>query len=212
MDQETVSHIIVFDLHDVLFKRSYLKMVRRLLYLPHKWRLCTLLCSPRFIYHTVRLLKMYPPGEGLLRMLAGRFPSLQPFIEYFIDITLELTPNDPMLLLAATLAQQGYPLYLFSNIGESGYQKLTALFPWFTQLFVGTHISRASNGWVNKPRKRAYRLFLDTFGLNPEAIIFIDDKKHNIRAAEHIGMTGITYRSTAQVKALLEQLLQRQFC
>jgi len=210
MNKTALSHVIVFDLHDVLFKRSYLRMALRLLCLPNKLKLCAILGNPRFIIQALLLLRTYSPGEGLLRILAEQYNGLQPYVEQIIDVTLELTPNILMLSLVKKLLEAGYPIYLFSNIGESGYKKLLTLYPWFSELFAGTHISCPTNGWINKPRKKAYTSFIGSFQLNPEKIIFIDDKKHNIKAAEHIGMTGITYRSPEQVKILLEQFLQRQ--
>ncbi len=44
-----------------------------------------------------------------------------------------------------------------------------------------------------KPELRIYETFYDTFSLEPEECLFIDDNSANIEAAELTGMKGIVY-------------------
>jgi putative hydrolase of the HAD superfamily len=54
-----------------------------------------------------------------------------------------------------------------------------------------------------KPNAEAYRAAADVLGVDPSAVVFIDDKPRNTRAAEAEGMTGIVFTSAS---ALVDEL------
>ena len=54
-----------------------------------------------------------------------------------------------------------------------------------------------------KPDRAIFELFLDRYGLKPEACVFIDDSKANIEAARAIGMHTIHYAEPLDLAAAL---------
>lgn len=60
---------------------------------------------------------------------------------------------------------------------------------------------------VMKPAAQIYQLALERTGAQAHECVFIDDFPHNIEGAQAIGMQGILFRSPAQVKQALRELL-----
>lgn len=59
-----------------------------------------------------------------------------------------------------------------------------------------------------KPDEKIFRIALDRLGLQPQEVVFIDDKIENIRAARQIQMNGIVYENIEQVKEKLSKKLK----
>ena len=62
-----------------------------------------------------------------------------------------------------------------------------------------------------KPDLKAYRLLLSELALSPEEVIFIDDKLENVEAAKKMGIDGIVFESSQQIRDELSkrELLKR---
>ena len=48
---------------------------------------------------------------------------------------------------------------------------------------------------------------MDTYGLNPDECVFIDDRKVNVDAAKALGMHGIVFTSYEEAKKELDGIL-----
>ena len=61
---------------------------------------------------------------------------------------------------------------------------------------------------LHKPQPEIYRLAADRLGLEPEACVFVDDLRENVRGAEAVGMTAVLHRDPEATVARLEELLE----
>lgn len=93
--------------------------------------------------------------------------------------------------LIAALKEQGYGIYLLSNIGY-GVHNLCLKMPLFS-LFDGKYVS-CDYGLI-KPDPRAYKAFFDSFSLDAQECIFIDDSYENVKASNEAGMTALQYNA-----------------
>jgi putative hydrolase of the HAD superfamily len=59
---------------------------------------------------------------------------------------------------------------------------------------------------VKKPDERIYRLALDITQRDPRECLFVDDRQLNLECASLLGMTGIHFKSVAQLEAELGEL------
>jgi 2-haloacid dehalogenase len=57
-----------------------------------------------------------------------------------------------------------------------------------------------------KPDPRIFKLFLETFAIEPALTVYIDDRKPNVEAATAIGMRGIVFTDAAALRAELTGL------
>ena len=60
---------------------------------------------------------------------------------------------------------------------------------------------------VMKPDPRIFELALQRFGIKAEETVFIDDNPNNVAGACNLGIHGILFQSTGQLKEELKKLL-----
>jgi len=84
---------------------------------------------------------------------------------------------------------EGYNIYILSNLDRGSYEAMDAMLPGFFELFDGVVIS--AHVGLMKPNPAIYTYLLDTYKLKPEETVFIDDQQENLNAAERNGIFPI---------------------
>ncbi len=100
--------------------------------------------------------------------------------------------------LVRDLKAAGGKLYLLSNISEGftrQYKQVPRLVELFS-LFDGLVFSGPLG--MTKPGKEIFNHLLNTYGLQPEECVFIDDAPRNIAGAEAVGIKGYLFDGDAQ--------------
>ncbi len=117
------------------------------------------------------------------------------------DIFLREKENMEMTKLAADLKMEGCTLYLLSNIyiRKSDFYKEKFR---FLKLFDNLYFS-SDTGFV-KPDPRAFLCVLEDNDLKPEEVIFIDDSKQNIAAAQSLGIESYLFVDAKDTRARLK--------
>ncbi len=100
-----------------------------------------------------------------------------------------LSPVPGMKELAAELKALGLKLYLLSNasIQQCKYHDRIP----GTEYFDGRIVSAEHK--LIKPQREIYQLLLDTYGLQAEECLFIDDSPLNVEGAYCVGIRGIVF-------------------
>ncbi|MBU4493019.1 MAG: HAD family phosphatase [Nanoarchaeota archaeon] len=114
--------------------------------------------------------------------------------------TYEIIPH--MLPLIKGLKQQGYKLYILSNIPHEWVCFVVKKFA-LDKLFDGMLFS--CDFGMDKPHAEFYELLLDKYNLNPKSCIFIDDFTENIDAAKRLGFKTILFEDAATLKNQLHK-------
>lgn len=197
--------IFVFDLHDVLFKRNYWETFKLCYAIKNKYGLLRVLCNPFCVYDAFKLLGITRVSEAYLVKLAKKHTPLTPYVETIIDITNAIKPIPRMFEFINQLKDNGHRLYIFSNIGKKTFEKLNNSYNYLFVRFDGIHYVEEHNDWLAKPHHNAYKLFLKKFNINPELMIFVDDKNKNIKAAHALGITAFIYRSSCELLRALKE-------
>ncbi len=98
---------------------------------------------------------------------------------------------------------KGYQVALLSNVGSShaGFLRDRGYYDGFSPILLSCELG------VDKPDPRIYQILLSRLQVAPENCIFIDDKKENVDAAIALGIDGIVFSSSEQIKAELERRL-----
>ena len=99
---------------------------------------------------------------------------------------------------------QKYRLYLCSNIKQNAYSVVSKRFPEIFSLFDG--IVTSGDCGYRKPDPQIFEYLLETYGLNPEQCIFLDDKQSSVQGAERLGITGIVFDDPERVRNQLKIL------
>ena len=98
---------------------------------------------------------------------------------------------------------QDYDLYYLSDNVAERVEAIERRYH-FLRLFKGGVFSHEVG--VRKPHPRIYEILLKRIGVEPQKILFVDDKEWALAPAERIGMKTVLFRDSEQVRRALEQL------
>jgi len=138
------------------------------------------------------LLKAEHPGKAKL---------IDAWIERYAEMLGGTIPGSVEIL--AELCARGVPLYALTNWSSETYPFALARFE-FLKWFRGTLVS--GDVKMMKPETRIFKLFLETFAIDPAHAVYIDDRRTNVEAAIGLGMHGIVFTEAAALRAELAKL------
>jgi len=116
------------------------------------------------------------------------------------EISKNIKPITPMIQLAQHIKRKDqHNLFIISNYAKQAAEFMLETYKDFFSIFDDIIIS--ANVGLMKPDAEIYQHLLQKHQLRPNECIFIDDQKHNIQAAQQLGIHGIVHTdhmSTAQ--------------
>lgn len=131
--------------------------------------------------------------------------ALDAFDKHYADIYPSEVPG--MKDLMKELKSKGYRLLGLSNWSTKVFDVMDK-FPEIFSLLDGYLVSHQVH--LLKPHKEIYEAFCKKFDVKPEDCVFIDDRAVNIEGAKSIGMHGIVFKDTVQLKADLKTILEEE--
>ena len=196
--------ILLFDLHDVIFTFDYKKVAKILWNSKDKWKIFTILFHPFFILQLIKMAWHDATDEEFYAIFEKRRPQLLPLI---INITNAQKIIPGMDKLIENLAQRGYELHVGSNIGPSRFKQLSADFPHIMPHFKKVKIVQpGTHPLIRKPTEQFFTEYVQEHNGENKQIVFIDDQKKNVDAAQKLGITSILCKSPKQLQNQLKKL------
>lgn len=125
--------------------------------------------------------------------------SLDAFKEAFCNI---FTPNLELWHVVEELKNKGMRLILLSNTSEGHFEYCEKHFP-ILQLFDHKILSYKVGAW--KPDEKIFQKALEKAHCLPEECLYIDDIPEFIESAAKLGLPGIVYQNTADLKGVLSE-------
>jgi HAD superfamily hydrolase (TIGR01509 family) len=176
---------IIFDLGDVLFKWTAETKTT----IPSQ-KLRSILSTP--IWHS------YERGEisreNCYQLSAQQFAlPVSEIAEAFAQARASLQPDDTIVsFLREAKEDSSIRVYAMSNVGQEDFEQLAANMDWtlFDRVFTS-----ASAG-MRKPESGFYQFVLDNIPLAGNHLVFVDDKKENVLAAEALGIRGFVFKDS----------------
>lgn len=114
------------------------------------------------------------------------------------------TPIPTSIEYLKFLKEQGYHIYVLSNMGPDSFAYVSSLE--FYQYIDGGVFSFQEK--VSKPSKQIYQILIKRFDLIPNQTIFLDDRQDNVETAKDIGMHAFLFTEIPTIKAQVEKLLE----
>jgi len=204
--RSTDNIIITFDLHGVVFRHDYKKMIQFFWKSPDKWKLAWATLSPRLWIDVLKLARICSVPEAFIMHLAQQNVTIKELLPTIIRIMNAQTPHKLTVELVQKLKKQGYQLHIISNIGETIYRDLEKQFPDILHMFDHVIVTCAANGYISKPNPEMYYTYLSTID-DSKKPIFIDDKIKNICSALNCNIASIYYESYEQTQEDLKKLI-----
>jgi 2-haloacid dehalogenase len=106
-------------------------------------------------------------------------------------------PIPGMVEIIANLNSRGVPLYALSNWSAETFpvaQKRFEFLKWFRGVMLSGEVK------LIKPDPRIFKLFMETFAIDPASTVYIDDRRPNVEAAMAFGMHGIVFTDAAALR------------
>nr|MBI5455700.1 HAD family phosphatase [Candidatus Levybacteria bacterium] len=124
------------------------------------------------------------------------------FEKVFIKIARKLKPRQEMVKIIKKLKNSRIKTAVLSNVWTSfakhnydlGYYGI------FDHVFLSHELK------MRKPDKEIFYYVLEKLSIKPEEVIFIDDMRHNVLAANEVGIYGLLYTNTSMLVKELRKL------
>lgn len=131
--------------------------------------------------------------DEVVKVISLRNPKYEVHIKKCMDNWIEiLTPIEGTVKILSKLKENDYKIYLLSNFHSLAFETVYSKYDFFKH-FNGGIISYKEN--LLKPESEIYTKLLDTYNLNAEECLFIDDTLVNIEAANRLGINTIHFES-----------------
>ena len=140
-----------------------------------------------------------------------------PYLEkLIIQLTNSQKPMPGMKEILQALDQAGHEQHVASNIGRTAFLALTNsnTYPDLAPLFEHINIEKSyvvsgeNDLFFKKPDHTFFKEYLQKNSIDPQetSILFIDNKKNNIKAAQQVGLATILFKNSEQLKDELKKL------
>lgn len=116
-------------------------------------------------------------------------------------------PIDGTFDIVQELAKKGIEQHILSNIEAKSFKKILNQYPQLALIF-DLKKSQVKTNKLEKPKRDFYRRYLIKNGIDPTKamVIFIDDKKENVRGAQRLGIIGIKFNKPEQLRKDLSRM------
>jgi putative hydrolase of the HAD superfamily len=129
--------------------------------------------------------------------LTGR--QTQSLIE--ADIEMWSGINAPMLEWARSVGREGFRTGILSNIGFELASALEREFAWIKEFPYTIWSCRVGSA---KPEAIIFQHAQEKLGVDPEAVLFIDDREENVDGARRAGFCGIVFKNIDDLERQLD--------
>lgn len=139
-------------------------------------------------------------------LLVNQYPAYEEWIRIFYDRWEDMLGGEikeTVTLLNKLKRNNDHRLYALTNWSAETFPVALQRYD-FLQHFEGILVSGEEK--TIKPFPKIYEIILDRYQINPPNSVFIDDNVENVKAANNLGINGIRYRNTAQLKEDLSSL------
>lgn len=202
MSPQVPPRAVIFDLGDVLFTWSATTTTTI-----SPGTLRKILSSPIWFEYECARISQHDCYTQVGKMFG--LDALQ-IAEAFSQARESCTPDEEVVRFLRKLRSDGsVKVYAMSNIAQEDYEAIAGKIDWtvFDRVFTS-----AAAG-MRKPDPNFFRYVIDEIDFAPEEVIFVDDKRENVAAAESLGVKGFIFdNSTVSVlRALFNNPLAKGY-
>ncbi len=140
--------------------------------------------------------------DEAVETLATRHPEHRELIEAFRDrweetLGHEIPETVDILREVGDLGLRRYALSNWSSRTFEVAKRRFALLGWFDGIVISGDVRAV------KPERQMFEALLERYAIEPSASVFIDDREANVRAAEAVGIRGIRFTDSRELRRRL---------
>jgi FMN phosphatase YigB (HAD superfamily) len=200
--------IFLWDLHEVVFRKSWKNMLRVILTFSGKRNLIRQI--PKGVLRLYRQ-KMHKKRSISITDLLyfAEKENNKALIDFLFQLCCAYRPIPQTVLLIKMLKEKGFVQHIGSNIARPIYEQFKDLYPDVFSLFDYAHVVDVAScdEIIQKPDPLFFKSYLEQLSLKGEDVIFIDNKKKNAQIAKHVGLKSIHFKRPGQLKKELGDFL-----
>ena len=204
--------IFLWDLHHVLLKpKGKIKALRNY---PHKKKaLKNANLRRKFLKYSLVSRFKEVSSEKLLG-LGDRYNNPY-FKEMILVASLAQEPMERTVAILNELTDKGYTHHVGSNMGITTFKTITdpQKYPEFAPIFKNFDLNKSQvvtleTDIFKKPNIKFFERYVEKNNLDPHStrIIFIDDKKRNVKAAQRAGLEAIRFKNAKKLRKDLAEM------
>ncbi|MTI17162.1 HAD family phosphatase [Rhodobacteraceae bacterium RKSG542] len=146
------------------------------------------------------------PWDEAIALLVEQHPEKEALIHAYCDRWEEMLDGhiEGTVAILQDLKAHNVPMYAITNFSVDKFEHAKLIFPFLADSFIDTVISGEEK--LLKPDRAIYDKLLERNGLNAADLVFIDDTKANIEAAQALGMHAVHFQSPEQVREELKAM------
>lgn len=199
--------VIVFDLNGVVVQPDMQAMISALYHNPHKKHILTHLV-PTAIHLAYASWHANNSFEDVIRECKKYNPIIADLLR---TLSICQKPITGTIEIIKSLHAQGYELAIASNMGKETLHALQEKYPHIFKYFsfiVTCNTIDASESRIKKPDTKFFELFQKNYNPDKKSIIFIDDNRKNVQAAQKNGMHALVFKNAKALRKQLQRLTQ----
>lgn len=176
---------IIFDLGNVVINTDYNKIINNFTNNEEEkeFILNDVIKSPYYELGDTGFIEIEDQIDIINDYTNNKYPELVK--DFLLNYIKYKTWNGDILDILKKLKENGYKLYVLSNISDYVYKNFKEI---LESLFDGIVVSYEIH--KVKPNEAIYKYLLNKYNLNPEDSLFIDDREVNIKTANILGIKG----------------------
>lgn len=209
LDLETKRVVVVFDVDDVITHTAKKWNIAKHVINPFKWKI---LKQTNYLKNK---LGESASADNIINEAQKR--GWNGVVRFMNEMTKNKLPIAGTVSIIKQLHKQNIELFIGTNIGKKTFEKtrankinkkLNAVFEQYFNLEYPQCVDYGAQKVIKKPHVKFFEQIIENnnFDLNTTHVIFIDDKKANVKAARKTGMIGIQFKNPKQLERDLKKL------
>jgi FMN phosphatase YigB (HAD superfamily) len=204
--------IILWDIHGVLFEKSFLRWLYIIISYPHLFTLFkkldtkTIIILLKYCGKKMKILKEEITNQELINY--AQKINNHALINLTLQVSCAYKPKRETIALVEKLHTHGYTQHIGSNIGKSVLTLFAPQYPNIFTYFSYAHVidTQETTTRIKKPNKEFFLSYLRLHNKSAKDVLFIDDRWTNIEAARACGLQAIYFKNSTQLKKELMRL------
>lgn len=138
--------------------------------------------------------------EDAEALLIERHPHEEELIRSFRRHWREMVPHsyDGSVAIMEGLIEAGHDVTMLTNFAADTFSEAREMYPF---LHKPRGVTVSGEVGLIKPDERIYRTHAETFGLTPEATLFIDDSEKNVEGAKAAGWNAVHFTGAEKLRS-----------
>jgi len=198
--------ILLWDLHEVVFKKSWKKLAYTLMNFSENRSLLKTLPKQLFsLYRGIIQAKEQENKKTISIadiLWVAEQEKNRALIDFIFKLSCAYVPIPHTVSLIKMLKNKGFTHHIGSNIAQPVFEQFKYIYPDVFSLFDYAHVVQVASrsSVIQKPDPDFFTTYLTKFSLDSKNVLFIDDKKRNIKTANMVGLQTIHFKRASQLE------------